>query len=295
MKKIGVVGIPGSWSSERLADALERKTGFRLVIDMAKTFFDLRKGRVFYEDVNLGTLDGLIIKKIGPEYSPDLLDRLEVLRFLSAKGLKVYSDPQKIMRVLDRLSCTVTLRLGDIPMPPTVITEDPKSALEIIAHYRKAVLKPLYSTKARGMVIADASNGVVTCVNDFIAAGNTVMYIQKKIEMQGTKDLGITFLGGEYLATYARVGGRQSWNTSTANGGVYQPYTPSNEIIALARKAQALFELDFTCVDVAETSEGALVFEVSAFGGFRGLLDANGIDAAELYADHVLKKVGDGK
>ena len=39
----------------------------------------------------------------------------------------------------------------------------------------------------------------------------------------------------------------------------------------------------------SETPDGAAVFEVSAFGGFRGLLDACGLDAAEAYADYVLE------
>jgi ribosomal protein S6--L-glutamate ligase len=50
--------------------------------------------------------------------------------------------------------------------------------------------------------------------------------------------------------------------------------------------------LDFTCVDIAKTEEGMFVFEVSAFGGFRGLKEAFGIDAAGLYLDHVMKELG---
>ena len=39
--KIGVVGIPGKWSTETLADSVEEKTGFRLVIDMNEVNLDL--------------------------------------------------------------------------------------------------------------------------------------------------------------------------------------------------------------------------------------------------------------
>ena len=38
--KIGVVGIPGKWSTEVLADALEARTGFRCVVDMADAVLD---------------------------------------------------------------------------------------------------------------------------------------------------------------------------------------------------------------------------------------------------------------
>jgi tetrahydromethanopterin:alpha-L-glutamate ligase len=49
--------------------------------------------------------------------------------------------------------------------------------------------------------------------------------------------------------------------------------------------------MDFTTVDVAETADGPIVFEVSAFGGFRGAREGIGIDVAELYADHVIRNL----
>ena len=130
-------------------------------------------------------------------------------------------------------------------------------------------------------------------IADYKAAGNQVMYIQKMVSHAGGHlDLGVSFLGGKYLATYARQGSGASWDTTTRTGGRYVPHEPSQEIIALAHKAQALFpDMAFTCVDVVETPEGAAIYEVSAFGGFRGLLDACGIDAASAYADYVLEKI----
>jgi ribosomal protein S6--L-glutamate ligase len=230
------------------------------------------------------------VKKIGSSYSPDLLDRLAMLRFLSEKGLPIFSDPPKIKRVLGRLSCTVTLRSGDIPMPPTVITEEIDRAVAAVEEFGKAVLKPHYTSKARGMRVVEAGQDVRQKVLDFHEAGNVVLYVQKMIDLPG-RDLGLAFLGGEFLGCYARIGSENSWNTTTRSGGKYQPYEPSDEILELARRAQAMFQLDFTSVDIAETSDGPLVFEVSAFGGFRGLMEANKIDAADLYADYVLKKL----
>jgi ribosomal protein S6--L-glutamate ligase len=62
-------------------------------------------------------------------------------------------------------------------------------------------------------------------------------------------------------------------------------------MIELAHRAQALFNLDFTTVDVAESEQGPVVFEVSAFGGFRGALEGIGIDAAAGYVAHALKEL----
>ena len=66
-KKIGVIGIPGKWSTEVLADAVEAKTGFRLVIDMADVAADVSAGTLWANGENLCALDGLIVHLAGED------------------------------------------------------------------------------------------------------------------------------------------------------------------------------------------------------------------------------------
>ncbi|KAF1077173.1 GAK system ATP-grasp enzyme [Halodesulfovibrio sp. MK-HDV] len=287
--KIGVVGTPDGWSSEFLADTVAEKTGYRLLIDMKDVRLDLHNNTCWFEGIDLNTLDALIIKKVGAWYSPALLDRLEMLRFLNEQGLSIFSKPASMISVLNRLSCTTSLKLAGIPMPPTTLTESIEEALYAVAEYGTAVFKPLYSSKGRGMIIVSDSDDVRTIVTDY-AAKFSMMYIQKVVDLEEDKDLGVVFIQGKYLTTYARCKG-DSWNTTTASGGHYASFTPSLEIIELARKAQHPFKLDFTCVDVAITPDGPVVFEVSAFGGFKGVLKARGINAAQLYVDAVIKEI----
>lgn len=292
--KIGIIGTKGGWSSEKLADAAGNITGSRFLIEMDRVMLDLDTGRVWYEGINLADFDALIIKKIGARYSPDLLDRLEILRFLAGNGVRIFSSPANIMKVLDRLSCTVTLQLGGIPMPPTMITEDVDLASQVLEQFGEAVFKPLYSSKARGMIVLTAGPGAREIISEY-KIDNPIMYIQKKIDL-GDRDLGVVFLGGEYLTTYARCNQGNSWNTTTVSGGKYGIHEPTPEIIALAQKAQDLFNLDFTCVDVVETTEGPVVFEVSAFGGFRGIVATSDIDPALRYVEYAMQQIqGSGK
>lgn len=292
-KKIAVIGIPGKWSTEVLADALEERTGFRLVLDMADVHADLESNTLWAGDVNLCELDGLAVKKISQVYSPNTLDRIELLRLAEGRGVRVFSRAETIIRMIDRLSCTMTLRNGGIPMPKTRICEDVKTALAIVRDYGEAVFKPLYSTKARGMCVisADDDEDVIIREIEAFKTDNQVMYIQQKLDLPG-RDYGMVFLGGQYLGTYARVSQSDSWNTTIHNGGKYALFEPPQSTIDLAAKAQALFGMDFTTVDVADTEDGPIVFEVSAFGGFKGAKDGIGIDAASLYADYILSEIG---
>ena len=285
--RIGVVGVNDGWSSNRLADAVAERTGYRRLIQMQDVVIDVNAADVRHVGESLLSHDALIVKKVGAAYSPMLLDRMELLTFLRDRGVRVFSDPQQITLAMDRLSCTLALRRGDIPLPPTVVTEHIDEAIATVRGFGEAVLKPIYTSKARGMRLLTPADDVDKQVREFKAEGNDIIYIQKKMPLPG-RDLGLVFLGGEYVGTYARVSNGNSWNTTTRSGGRYEAYEPSKDIIDIATRAQALFRLDFTSVDVAETPEGPVVFEVSAFGGFRGLLEANGLDAAARYADYVI-------
>jgi len=292
MKKIGVIGIPGKWSTETLADAVEERTGFRLVIDMAEVALDLHNRRLLFREHDLCALDGLLVKKISAEYNPNTLDRLELLRMAEQAGVRVFSRPLNILRLIDRLSCTVTLRNADIPMPETRVTESVEAAKTAVRDFGSAVFKPLYSTKARGMCVIDADLDDATMEREIRAfqADNPMMYIQRKIALPG-RDLGMVFLAGEYLGTYARVPQGDAWNTTIHSGGKYAAHQPSDAIVELARRAQAPFGMDFTTVDVAESEDGPIVFEVSAFGGFRGAKEGIGLDAAGRYVDYALEEI----
>ena len=293
--QIGVVGIPGKWSTETLADAVEARTGYRRVIDMGEVSLDLDGRRLLFRGEDLCKLDALIIKKISATYSPNTLDRLELLRVAEASGVRVFSRAEHILRLIDRLSCTVTLRNAGIPMPETRVTEDLAAAIAAVDDFGSAVFKPLYSTKARGMCVIEAEWEAKRKKREIrsFQQENPMMYIQKKITLPG-RDLGMVFLAGEYLGTYARVSQSDAWNTTIHSGGRYAEHTPSDELIDLARRAQAPFGMDFTTVDVAETEGEPIVFEVSAFGGFRGALEGIGLNAAERYVEHVLGQLKGG-
>jgi ribosomal protein S6--L-glutamate ligase len=285
--------MAGGWSSESLADRVAERTGFRLLVDMQHVSARLDQGRVLFGDHDLCQLDGLIVKKVGETYNAHLLDRLEILRYVEERGVRIFSKPLSMLRLLDRLSCTITLASAGIPMPPTEISEDVRHAVSAVKRFGKAVAKGLYSTKARGMLVVSGDDPeLANKLATFKAADNPVMYIQQLLKLPG-RDLGIAFLGGQYLGAYARMKGGGTWNTTIHSGGHYELYEPSAQILELAQRAQALFELDFTGVDVVETERGPMLFEVSAFGGFSGLRDGCQVDAAARYADYAVERCGE--
>jgi len=292
--KIGVIGLPGAWSTESLSTQLKKKGVGGQIIVLSEISYDLSKMRPHHKHYDIQSFDGFILKKMGKVYTSHLNDQLELLRLIEKSGIKIFSSSARIRKMISRLSCTIRLRESGIPMPPTLITSSATDALKWIRDNDRVVLKPLYSTKARGMVILDNKIDPETEINSFMKAGQSILYLQKLLDLSG-EDYGLVFIGTKYVGAYTRVGSDDSWNTTTYGGGNYLPYSPPNDIIELARRAQAPFGLDFTSVDVAITKEaGPVVFEVSAFGGYRGLYQACGIDASDLLTDYVIGRIQHG-
>lgn len=291
--QIAIIGIPGAWSSEILKEAFESKSNAALsvladVFRVSDLVFSIRDNKVFYGEKDLESYDAVVIKKLG-EYAPRILDWLDIFSNLEDKGLPFYSSPKKLRGMISRIGCTKSLAANNIPMPDTLITENSEAALEWIKSKAGAVFKPNFSTKARGMEILKGKTTNLEKLNQ-LKREFGLLYLQEMVDLPG-QDFGVVFSGGKYLGTYARVGDKDSWNTTTQDGGHYAAFEPSEEILALAQKTQAIFGLDFSCVDIAETPNGPIVFEVSAFGGFKGLYKGAKIDSADVLSQFVIEKM----
>jgi ribosomal protein S6--L-glutamate ligase len=192
------------------------------LIDLGHCVVDFGAGRVSHAETDLCQLDGIVVKKLGTVPGTHLLDRLELLRYVNERGVPVFSSPLRMLRLLNRLSCTVTLASAHLPLPPTTITESIPQAVAAVEAYGQAVLKPLYSSQAQGMQLVDSREGPALArrLEAFQNAGNRLLYVQKRLTL-GDRDLGVVFLGGEHVGTYARVKHERSWNTSRRAGGHY--------------------------------------------------------------------------
>ena len=288
---VGVVGIPGGWSSERLARALRAAGAQAQVLDLRRCSLRLPDRHVHLSGHALEGLDGVVVKKIGDTADGWIVqERLNLLRHLAAAGVPVLSPPDRLETATNRYRMTVELARAGLPVPETVVTEDTEEAMAAVARFDAAVLKPLFTSKGRGMRRLQPTADLRTVLERYRAGGLGPFYLQRFIKHPG-RDLGVAVLGGRYLGAYWRMAGQDQWMTTIRAGGRYAAADPPIEAIDLAVRAANHFGLVFTGVDLMEAPDGGfVVLEVSAFGGFRGLLDACGIDAAPALAEVLLRR-----
>jgi ribosomal protein S6--L-glutamate ligase len=287
---VAVAGTPGAWSSEVLAEALRARGADSRVISTGDMVHDLETADVRCEGESLKELDAVVIKKAGDAYDVFIENRLVALEALKAAGVLVLSDPEAIRRTVNRYRMTHFLRKANVPMPATYVTESLDAAVKAVQEWGAAILKPIFTSKGRGMLKLGTDNTTPEALRDWQEAGNGPFYLQRFIDAPG-RDLAVAVLGGRTIGAYYRVAEEGKWMTTTAAGGHYEPAEVTPQLAEIALNATAALGLTYTTVDMVESKNGPLVYEVSAFGGFSGLQKACGIDAAGLFADHVLKEL----
>lgn len=290
--QIAIIGRKNAWSTEILSDALAEKSASGEIIDIADISYDLENNKILHPELDLNHFDAFVIKKIGHENNANLLDQLALLELLEQQGAVFISPPSALRPVMSRLSCTSRLHQYGLPMPPTFVGSNVTDALSWIRNYGPAILKPLYSTKAEGMVVLNEDENARYEIEALFSTGEKVIYLQQKLNLSGS-DYGLVFLGGSYVGAYSRVSDGSDWHTTTKDGRRYEVFDPDPELISIGQKANDAFNLDFLTVDIAISEEqGPVIFEVSAFGAYKGMKEGSNIDLANLVADYALSKVG---
>src|SRR5262249_7505596 len=144
---IAVVGQPGAWSTERLANALRAAGAEAVVVDLAGCALRLPEPGVWHQGRRLD-VEAAVVEEIG-----DTAGRWAVragppiLRHWEASGVPVWSAPDRLEVAVDRYRMTVELVRAGLPVPETVITEDVGEAVATAERFGTAVLKPLFTSK----------------------------------------------------------------------------------------------------------------------------------------------------
>jgi tetrahydromethanopterin:alpha-L-glutamate ligase len=290
---LAVVGQPGAWSTERLADALRAAGASVGVVDLAACSLRLPDRRLFHRGEPLEKLDGAVVKKLGDTADGwGVQERIGMLRHLEASGVPVLSAPERLHVAVNRYRMTCELVRAGLPVPETTVTEDLDEAAAAVERFGSAVLKPLFTSKGRGMLRLESSRELRAQLESHRDDGLGPFYLQRFVKHPG-RDLGVAVLDGRCIGAYWRVAAADHWMTTILSGGRYEKADLDPDTEAIAVRAARHFGLLFTGVDLIEDSDGRFnVLEVSAFGGFRGLLNGCGIDAAPMLADLVLRQIG---
>lgn len=107
------------------------------------------------------------------------------------------------------------------------------------------------------------------------------------------RDVRVQVIGGEVVACVERQGKEGAFISNVSGGGWMRACCPPKQFIDMALNACSIIGLDFAGVDILYGSDGEpILCEVNASAHFKNLLDATGINTAEILARYIKAEVG---
>lgn len=288
--RVDVAGISGSWSTEQLCSALGSMGVQSQVIELKDCVFDVTANTLFFHEHRLDDLQGVIVKKLGDSLDPLMPARVNLLKQLEYQGVRVFSPARAIEDTNDRYKMTQRLAQAHIPLPRTVVTEAIDFAEDVIMDWGRVVVKPIFTSKGRGMVLLGEDQSFRLALRRWQRQFQMPFYIQEYVPNPG-RDIAVAVLAGQVIGAYYRVNRGHEWLTTTSAGGRYEHCSVNEEMVEISLRVSHVLGLDFTVVDLVESPEGYRVYEASAFGGFAGLWKTQQLDVARLYADFAVQEL----
>ncbi|MEM0002477.1 MAG: RimK family alpha-L-glutamate ligase [Desulfurococcaceae archaeon] len=244
-----------------------------------------------YHGNEIVEVEGALLRNFGLFLNLDtFLKRLGVLEALANK-IPVVNNPSATLITRDKWRCLLRLHLNNLPVPETLITENPFSAMRFTMEKKAVVYKPLMGSLGLGSTLIkdpDLSFQVTRSLKNL----GLPSYYQVYLEKPGY-DYRIFVVGDDAIGAMKRIS--NNWKTNIAQGAVGLPVRESEEPepFQLALKATKVLGLDYAGVDVAYDvkTDKYYILEVNAFPHWEGLRKATGVNPPDAIVNHLINRI----
>ena len=241
-------------------------------------------------ELELTGLDGLVVRSLPGGSLEQVIYRMDALQVLQSAGVAVINPPKALEAAVDKYLCLCRLQDAGLPVPRTLVCENPQEAMEAFVELREqAVVKPLFGSEGRGILrprsIEEARNAF-----EEIASARGVFYLQEFID-HGGADLRLLVIDGQVTASMARKAPAGEWLTNIARGGSAESVETDAALESLAVRAAAAVGAEIAGVDILQGPGGTpRILEVNAIPGWRAISEVSGKDISLAVLDYVLER-----
>ncbi|MEM1903482.1 MAG: RimK family alpha-L-glutamate ligase, partial [Pyrobaculum sp.] len=204
-------------------------------------------------------------------------------KLLERGGVYTINPVEALLNCRNKLETMYYLSKAGVPIPLTVATEDLYYGYVTARQLGKVVLKPLQGSRGFGAMLFEDPEQAFQVMRSLLITKNP-LYIQKYIE-KPNRDIRIIVVDNQPIGCMYRIS--NTWKTNIAQGAVGVPCKLTPELEEIAIKATAALGLVYSGVDIGESREGYVVFEVNASPDWRGFKQATGINPAMYIANYV--------
>jgi ribosomal protein S6--L-glutamate ligase len=186
---------------------------------------------------------------------------IALLQEAEALGARICDRWSSVLRVQDKVSCTLALVKKGLPVPPTFLAHRPEDLRRVPARLFPLLLKPVTADDARGLRMVQAADelGSVSWGDDFVLAQH---YVDA-----GGFDLKL-YVAGETVWAIRRL----SPLLPGRDQPLPVPVTPALQ--DLVRGCREEFGLTLFGLDVLESRNGPVIVDVNEFPNYTAVEEA---------------------
>lgn len=279
-----------AWCSNQLIEAICNK-GFEPIhfqfTDLIARIACEPKVTIYDGLDTLKDLGAIIVRPIGRGSLDEIIFRLDLLHRIERGGTPIINPPSSIEKAVDKFYALSILEENNLPVPKTIVAEDPKKALKAFYELEcDVVVKPIFGSRGIGITrVTDAE--IADRIFRSLAYVHHVLYLQKFIPHQN-RDIRAFVVGDKVIAAMNRIA--NGWKTNISQGAKSIPVKLSRELEELAIKAAKSIGCEIAGVDILKGDDTYYINEINSQPGFRALQSTTKINVAASIIDHIINK-----
>jgi len=239
---------------------------------------------ILYKGQSLRSLDS-VIPRIGrslTDFGYMIIKQFETLKVPTT--LSSFA----LVNARNKFRASQILYTQGLPIPPTwLIASQIKPSFIAKEMTCPIVIKLLSGTQGVGVIRVMDSKDAVPIV-DTLDELDQLICIQKFLENPG-EDIRVFIVDSQVVAAMKRCAPQGEWRCNIHLGAKSVPHKLNFEEEEIAIKAAEAFHAGVAGVDMIPTKDGPYVIEVNVSPGFKGLLSATGVNAADTIADYAIR------
>jgi len=286
--KIGILSKNSEfWATTQIIEAVKKKGSEPIYLHTPRIHLTLEgnKADAICENRSLSDLD-VAIPRIGRS--------LTQLGLMLLKHFQLMQIPTTLtigglLTARNKYLALQALHATGIRIPESILIASRNRSEDLMEYLPPPiVLKLLTGTQGIGVMrVRDLKEAGP--IIDTLSELDQMICLQKYMPNPG-EDIRVFVTGGEVVAAMKRRAAAHEWRSNIHIGGQGIAHKVTNEESEISIKAAEAVGVEIAGVDLISVEDKPYVIEVNASPGFRGLLSATGINAAENIVDYAVSK-----
>jgi ribosomal protein S6--L-glutamate ligase len=217
-----------------------------------------------------------------------------LLRQLELMHVRTTLTSNGLITARNKFLALQSLREAGITVPRTILLASRPNLVEAghLVRY-PAVLKILSGTQGVGVMRVKSIEETASIVDTLKFFGEVVC-LQEYIPNPGV-DIRALVVGDRVVGSMKRIAPHNEWRANMHLGAKGVPIELDDHAQKVAVKSTKAVGLEISGVDMIFRGDTPYVLEVNASPGFRGLLEATGVNAADAMVEYAVEKARDPK